>query len=135
MTAGAQARAVVGVIISGRCRDLSEHRKAQFPVFARGHSTVGQSPFVRASAINIPLLIGPQSEGELEEGSAAFEAVKVEPGDCMVADEDGIVCVPQGIIDKVVELARKGRQVDEKCMQDIQAGKGVQAAFKVHRGT
>src|ERR1700683_52236 len=110
MTAGAQARSAVGVIISGRCRDLAEHRASNFPVFARGHSTVGQSPFVRPSAVNISLLISPQGEGELEEGSAPFEAVRVEPGDWMVADEDGVVCVPQGIVEKVVELARKGRK-------------------------
>jgi len=134
MTAGAQARSAVGVIISGRCRDLAEHRASNFPVFARGHSTVGQSPFVRPSAVNISLLISPQGEGELEEGSAPFEAVRVEPGDWMVADEDGVVCVPQGIVEKVVELTRKGRKADEKCMEDIKAGKGVQASFKLHRG-
>jgi len=134
MTAGAQACSAVGVIISGRCRDLAEHRAAQFPVFARGRSTLGQSPFVRPSAVNVPLLILPQGEGELEEGSVAVDGVIVHPGDWMVADEDGVVCVPQGIIEKVVNLAQKGREVDEKCMEDIRAGKGVQASFKLHRG-
>src|SRR5882762_11513523 len=103
MTAGAQARSAVGVIISGRCRDLAEHRACQFPVFARGHSTLGQSPFTRPSAINVPLLISPEGEGELEAGSPALEGVRVEPGDWMVADEDGVVCVPQGIVEKVTE--------------------------------
>lgn len=37
MTAGAKARGAIGVVISGRCRDLAEHRNAGFPVFARGH--------------------------------------------------------------------------------------------------
>lgn len=134
MTAGAQARSTLGVIISGRCRDLAEHRAANFPVFARGHSTLGQSPFTRPSAINVPLLITSEGQGELEEGSAAFEAVKVEPGDWIVADEDGVVCVPQGVVHKVVELAEKGREIDAKCMEDIRAGKGVQASFKLHRG-
>lgn len=32
MTARAQARNVKGVVIDGRCRDLSEHRTAGFPV-------------------------------------------------------------------------------------------------------
>jgi regulator of RNase E activity RraA len=134
MTAGAQARSTIGVIISGRCRDLAEHRASQFPVFARGHSTLGQSPFTRTSAVNIPLLISPQNEGELEEGSVAFEGVRMEPGDWMVADEDGVVCVPQGIVEKVIKLAKKGREVDEKILEDIKAGKSVQASFKLHRG-
>ena len=127
MTAGAQARGAVGVIISGRCRDLAEHRAADFPVFARGHSTVGQSPFVRPSAVNVTLTIRPQDPGE-------FAPVAVAPGDWIVADEDGVVCVPVDMVDKVVELALKGQEVDARCMYDIKAGKGVQASFKEHRG-
>lgn len=134
MTAGAQARSARGVIISGRCRDLAEHRESGFPVFARGHSTLGQSPFTRPSTINVPLTIAPQGQGELEAGSVAFEAVIVEPGDWMVADEDGVICVPKGVVEKVVELAYEGREIDAKCMNDIRAGKGVQASFKLHRG-
>ncbi|KDQ57445.1 hypothetical protein JAAARDRAFT_35160 [Jaapia argillacea MUCL 33604] len=129
MTAGAQARGAIGVIISGRCRDLSEHRALTFPVFARSHSTLGQSPFTRPSAVNIPVVIQPQSSGESE-----FPAVTVKPGDFMVADEDGVVCVPTELVEKVVDLAKRSREVDEKCMADIKAGKGVQASFKEHRG-
>ena len=40
MTAGAIVRGAQGVVISGRCRDLAEHNSAQFPVFARGNSTL-----------------------------------------------------------------------------------------------
>ncbi|OBZ70560.1 4-hydroxy-4-methyl-2-oxoglutarate aldolase [Grifola frondosa] len=130
MTAGAQSRGALGVIISGRCRDLAEHRAASFPVFARGNSTLGQSPFTRPSAVNVPLVIAPQ--GAAQDGS--FPAVHIQPGDWMVADEDGIVCVPVDLVTKVVELAAKGREIDERCMQDIKAGKGVQETFKLHRG-
>jgi len=128
MSAGAQARSAVGVIISGRCRDLAEHRALQFPVFARGHSTLGQSPFTRPSAVNVPLLIGERDD------ASTFPAVEVNPGDWMVADEDGIVCVPRELEFKVVELAKTGRDVDDKCMADIKAGKGIQTSFKKHRG-
>lgn len=128
MTAGAQARSVQGVIISGRCRDVAEHRDSKFPVFARGHSTLGQSPWTRPSAVNIPLTIQPQcSEGE-------FPAVQVVPGDWMVADEDGVVCVPREMEEKVVQLAGNGRDVDARCMEDIRKGLGVQVSFKKHRG-
>lgn len=133
MTAGAKARSAQGVIISGRCRDLSEHRFQNFPVFARGHSTLGQSPFTRPSEINVPLSIKPVLESGLG-GADSFAAVTVHPGDWMVADEDGVVCVPQDLEEKVIELAVKGRYVDGLCMEDIKAGKGVQTAFKLHRG-
>lgn len=132
MTAGAQARSAIGVIISGNCRDLAEHRSASFPVFARGHSTVGQSPFTRPSAVNVPLLIRPL--GAIAADENAFPPAEVRPGDWMVADEDGVVCVPKDMEDKVVELAAKGRDIDARCLEDIKAGSGVQASFKKHRG-
>src|SRR5258708_7536421 len=90
MTAGAQVRGVVGVIISGRCRDVSEHRSLAFPVFARGCSTLGQSTFTRPSAINVPLTI-------FAEGACNFHGVVIYPGDWMIADEDGVVCVPNAL--------------------------------------
>ena len=52
----------------------------------------------------------------------------------MVADEDGVVRVPQDLVSKVLELTAKGREIDEKCMVDIRAGLGVQASFKKYRG-
>lgn len=132
MTAGAKARGAIGVVISGRCRDLAEHRNAGFPVFARGHSTLGQSPFTRPSEVNVPLTIQPQYPSEAVKDT--FKAVVVEPGDYVVADEDGVVCVPVDLVDKVVALATKGREVDARCLADISGGSGVLEAFRRHRG-
>ncbi|KAF8160748.1 ribonuclease E inhibitor RraA/Dimethylmenaquinone methyltransferase [Crassisporium funariophilum] len=129
MTAGAQARGATGVIISGRCRDLAEHRALGFHVFSRGHSTLGQSPFTRPTAVNVPLTISPQGPG-----AETFPAVTVEPGDWMIADEDGVVCVPRDLEQQVIGLATKGRAVDKLCMEDIKAGKGIKDTFKLHRG-
>lgn len=128
MSAGAQARNTLGVVISGRCRDIKELNSLGYPVFARGHSTLGQTSFTRPSTVNVPLEIHPQGAED------NFPSMTVHPGDCIIADEDGVVCVPYEGIHKIVETARKGREVDERCMQDIRAGKGIQAAFKEHRG-
>jgi regulator of RNase E activity RraA len=132
MTAGAQHRGAQGVVISGRCRDLAEHRTANFPVFARGHSTLGQSPFTRPSAVNIPVTIEPQ--GVDVHAAGAFANATVNPGDIVVADEDGVVFLVPEMLEDVLRLAEKGREVDAKCMADIKAGVGVQEAFKRHRG-
>jgi len=129
MTAGAQRRGALGVVISGRCRDLAEHRSANFPVFARGLSTLGQSPFTRPSAVNVPVAITP-----VPETADAFPEAVVSPGDIVVADEDGVVFVPPPMVELVLALAQKGRAVDAKCMEDIRAGTGIQETFKKHRG-
>ena len=128
MTAGAQARGAKGVVISGRCRDLAEQEASGFPVFARGRSTVGQSPFTRPSAIQVPLIIKPQPD------DSDFPPTIIEPGDIVVGDLDGVVVVPQTLVEEVIALAKSGREIDQRCMADINAGLGVQASFKKHRG-
>ncbi|KAJ7462247.1 ribonuclease E inhibitor RraA/Dimethylmenaquinone methyltransferase [Mycena galericulata] len=130
MTAGAIARSAVGVVISGRCRDLAEHRALEFPVFARSHSTLGQQSFTRPSAVNVPLVITPLNTTS----DYAFPSVTIETGDWIIGDEDGVVCVPHAMVDEVANLAESGKSVDAQCLIDIQAGKGIQATFAKYRG-
>lgn len=132
MTAGAQSRGVLGVVLDGRCRDLAEHRDLGFPVFARGHSTLGQGTFSRPSALDVPLTIVPRREAGPE--GVIFPSVQVIPGDIILADVDGVVCVPIDLVDKVVEKCTASREIDTKCMADIQAGKGIKETFKKWRG-
>ncbi|KAG8728064.1 hypothetical protein FRC12_022041 [Ceratobasidium sp. 428] len=129
MTAGAQARGVRGVIIDGRARDLVEHRAAGFAVFARGRSTLGQSPFTRPSELNVPITILPRPDFETCYENT-FAAVEIYPGDLIVADIDGVVCVPPELLENVVDSCRYSKAVDEKCMIDIQSGRGIQETFQ-----
>ncbi|CAE6407174.1 unnamed protein product [Rhizoctonia solani] len=129
MTAGAQFRGVHGVVIDGRARDLVEHRAAGFPVFARGHSTLGQSPFTRPSELNVPVTILPRPDFE-NAFENTFSAVEVHPGDIIVADIDGVVCIPPELLANVIDSCRYSKHVDEKCMIDIQQGRSVQETFQ-----
>jgi len=136
MTARAQYLNLQGVVLDGRCRDLMEHRDAGFAVFARGHSTQGQSPFTRPSELQVPITISdPSVEGK--EGEAGknpkMPSVTVRPGDFVLADLDGVVIVPPSVAENVISLAEKGRGEDEKCMQDIKAGMPVKEAFAKNR--
>jgi regulator of RNase E activity RraA len=128
MSAGAIARGCLGVVISGRARDISESIDSDFPVFGRSHSTLGQSPFTRPSQINIPLTIHPQP------ADSSFPPTSIDPGDFIVADRDGVICVPKDLVEKTLAQAAKGQEIDAKCMEDIRAGKGVKESFKKWRG-
>lgn len=128
MSAGAISRGCLGVVISGRARDISEHIYSDFPVFARSRSTLGQSPFIRPSQINIPLVIHAQPS------DSDFPSLSVAPGDFIVADRDGVVCVPQDLVEETIAFATKGQEIDAKCMESIRAGKGVKESFKLWRG-
>ncbi|GAA5845669.1 hypothetical protein JCM5353_001256 [Sporobolomyces roseus] len=126
-------KGIKGVMIAGRCRDLAELKALGLPIFARGHSTLGQSPFTRPSRVQIPLSIAPISPPSTSR-DLAFPPTEVHPFDIVVADLDGVVVVRPDVVDRVIELAEKGREVDENCRKDLEEGKGVKETFKKHRG-
>lgn len=139
----AQARAPCSVLLHEACcmpaSPLSHTRPAQ--VFARGHSVLGQAPFTRPSELNVPLTIAdptlnPAPAPAAGEAAAdpCFPPATVHPGDYVLADVDGVVVVPPSLVDQVLALARKGREVDARVAADLKQGVSVAEAFKRHRG-
>jgi regulator of RNase E activity RraA len=94
----AQQNDITGFIIDGVARDLGEIRSLQFPVFARG--------------------IYPKPGNKTKEGFSqckiACGNVVVNPGDLVVADEEGIVVVPQEEIESILEKALMKKAKAEK---------------------
>ena len=86
-----RARSVKGVIIDSGCRDVKPLHDMDFPVWSRAISAKGT---VKATlgAVNIPVVCA---------------GVNVEPGDAVVADDDGVVIVPRKL---AVETAQKAQK-------------------------
>lgn len=57
----------------------------------------------------------------------------INPGDILIADLNGVVCIPQGLADKIVDLMASQAEADEKVAADIKAGKTFTEASKEHR--
>ncbi|MFJ2888898.1 RraA family protein [Streptomyces sp. NPDC087305] len=74
----AQRRRIAGFVVDGVIRDVGEVREAGFPVFGRG---VVPIPGVKKAVL-------PLNE------RVRCGGVAVDPGDVVVADEDGVVVVP-----------------------------------------
>lgn len=89
-------------------------------VLAKAHGTIGQSPFTRVSAVEVPIQI-------------AGTRVVVNPWDIVVADEDGVVVVRPSMVAAVLAEVEKGQEADAKCLVDIKAGRAVAEAFREHR--
>ncbi|GAA5829692.1 hypothetical protein JCM11251_000252 [Rhodosporidiobolus azoricus] len=123
-----KVKGVKGFVTSGRCRDFAELREIGLPVFARGHSILGQSPFTRVSRVQVSLTFPNDLDPFL------FPATEVNPYDLIVADQDGAMVIRPGLVEEVMDLAGKGREVDRKCKADLLKGKGVEETFKLHRG-
>ncbi|KAH9448995.1 hypothetical protein Pst134EB_019836 [Puccinia striiformis f. sp. tritici] len=138
MTARAKLKGIKGVVIDGRCRDLAEHRAADYLVFARGHSVLGQSTFTRPSRIQVPITITPvydnlpcSDTGKLNPN---FPSTTVNPHDIILGDEDGVVVIPLGEIDEVIRICTKNVQVDQSCLEYLNAGHHIADTFSKFRG-
>lgn len=84
-------RGLAGLIADGAVRDASEIQADGLPTFARGVTTV-MGPIDGPGEVNVPIACG---------------GVVVNPGDIVVADEDGIVIVrPSEAEEVLAETAR-----------------------------
>ena len=95
-TLGGRAKGVVGYVIDGACRDSTECILQETPIFCTVRSPA--HPMGR---------IGPVSDGE----PITCAGVAVAAGDAIVADDDGIVVVPQDIAE---EVARRAKLIQDK---------------------
>lgn len=86
----AQRRGVAGLVVDGVIRDAAQWRGRGLPVFARGVS---------------PIPGRQDGPGEIG-GSIMCGGVRVNPGDVVVADEDGIVVVPRARAETVLKNTR-----------------------------
>ncbi|CAE6489759.1 unnamed protein product [Rhizoctonia solani] len=120
MTAHAKNRGVRGAIVGGRTKDLIHHRASGFPVFAQGHqdSAFGPTASVNPTEANGPITIYPRTDLDdcFENG---FSAVRIHPGDIIVADRDGVVCIPPELARRAFDICRYTRQMNERQVEGM----------------
>lgn len=98
----AQKRGVAGFIVDGVIRDIGESRANGFPLFARGRS---------------PIPAAKEGPGEINH-TIRCGGVVVNPGDMVVADDEGIVVIPLSRADEVLKKAQAKAESDAKLTLD-----------------
>lgn len=58
----------------------------------------------------------------------------IQPGDYIVADLNGVVCIPQDLLEKTLELLPTLTQADENMAEAISKGMTFKEASKTYRG-
>ncbi|WWC70276.1 uncharacterized protein I206_104226 [Kwoniella pini CBS 10737] len=140
MSTAAKNKKIKGVVILGGCRDLIEHRKLNFPIFAQFHSTLGIKSFLRQSEYNISLSIPIRStvnkhEQNIINQDGEEKKTLIDSGDILIGDIDGVVIIPFSKINQVIKIAKECKDIDENIRKDLELGKGVKETMKKWRGT
>ena len=107
LSVGAQQAGICGVVLDGPARDIDEATDLDFPIFATG-------PIARTARGRI----WEQSTNQ----PVQFAGVPVNPGDLVLADASGVVIIPAGRADEVIERAEKIMKREQLMVAAIRRG-------------
>jgi regulator of RNase E activity RraA len=102
-----KARGVAGCVLDGGCRDVRFILEEGFPVFCRFVTPEDSTWRWELEATQVPVTIG---------------RVRIEPGDWIVADDDGVVVVPQAVAAAVLTEAEHKSAVESEIRAAVREG-------------
>ena len=106
MVATAVARGVAGVVLNGAMRDSEEIGAGEFPLYAAGVTHRG--PYKDGPGeINLPI---------------AIDGMVIEPGDLVIGDDDGLLCVPYDRAEQLLAAARQKQEIEAVMVAEIADG-------------
>jgi len=106
MAVAAQVRGITALVIDGGCRDVAAIRGRGFPVWSTGISVHGCVKLT-AGQIQVPVVAA---------------GVVVNPGDYVIADDDGVVVVEHARIAEVLDVADARTEKESEIMRRLAEG-------------
>lgn len=107
LTLVASRRGLGGTVIDGVCRDVARSVELGYPVFARGNWMRTGKDRVQAEQYNGPVQIG---------------GVRVEAGDLLVGDRDGVLCLPAARISEIYERSLAIAEAEDAIRERVLGG-------------
>jgi regulator of RNase E activity RraA len=107
-------RGAAGLVTDGTLRDTPEIRQLPLPAFAQGPSPLTNLAQHHAVDMQVPI------------GCAE---VAVYPGDIIVGDEEGVVCIPAHLADEIAQPAADQEDLERFILAEIERGRPLRNTY------
>jgi regulator of RNase E activity RraA len=112
-----KARGVLGAVIDGGCRDCARVIEIGLPVWSRYRTPVDVVGRWLPARLGEPVVVG---------------GVSIAHGDCVMADADGVVRLPAGVADAILDAAETAMGQENRVRSAILSGMDPEAAYLAH---
>jgi 4-hydroxy-4-methyl-2-oxoglutarate aldolase len=114
LSTAARCRGAVGCVTDRLVRDVRRIREMRFPVFAGGIGPLDSRGRCKMVAMDVPVECG---------------GVSCSTGDYVFGDIDGVVVIPQGIAEQVIDLALDKVASEKDTREALLAGRTLQEVY------
>jgi regulator of RNase E activity RraA len=113
LTTVAHRRGVAGTVIDGVCRDIDRSLQLSYPIFSRGNWMRTGKDRVRVEQTQVPVSVG---------------GVRVEPGDLLLGDSDGLVVLPLSRAEAIIDAAEDIERAEDRIRAAVEDGADLRTA-------
>lgn len=115
-----RARGAAGVVTDGSLRDMEGFEKLDLPTFSAGPSPTTNLAQHHVVDFQVPI---------------ACAEVAVYPGDIIVGDRDGVVCIPRHLAESVALDSMEQEKLEEFVLAQIENGKPLRGTYPPNEET
>ena len=113
MTFVASKKGIAGTVIDGVCRDIPGIKENDYAIFTKSTYMVTGKDRVTVDYVNRPISIS---------------GVQVCPNDIILADDTGVVCIPDSVAEKVADIAENIEKTEQAILAEIRKGSSLKDA-------
>ncbi|HVA90827.1 MAG TPA: RraA family protein [Chloroflexota bacterium] len=117
MSTRAIRRGAAGAVLDGYIRDTHDIRRLGSPTFCHGSYAQDQGPRGKVIDFRAPLEIG---------------QVRIEPGDLVFGDVDGVLIVPAGAVEEAIHRAGEKVRGEHQVRAALESGMSTSEAFATY---
>ncbi len=119
----AHAHGAIGAVIDGATRDSSHLISMGFPVFSRSRNPVEAFGRYMMMAFQVPILLSGET----------VETVRVDPGDFIFGDYDGVIVIPKHLTVQVLTECERVAGIENDARAEFARGDDPVDVFARHK--